>query len=170
MKRIRVAIVLFAAFAISFVLVLLSPSYSTSLIKDFLIPILSILAGVLLAAVGIFLASLGNLYAMVREIAKARSANIQKYLLLIKGAVNEVKADVLLILYSIPLAVLLIYISSVDLPFIQWPFTGKVLTKNVVLSTLVLTLLLLDFYAVFDCVKAMFRLNDHYLESIIEKD
>jgi hypothetical protein len=170
MKNARSIIIVIVAIAIAYLLVFVSPTYSSKLINDFLVPILSILSGVLLAAVGVFLASLGNLYAIVHERANRRNADISKYLALIKGAVKETKSNVMLILCSIPIVVLIIYIKAVDIPFAQWPFTSAMLAKALVLSTAALTLLLLDFYAVYDCVKAMFRINDHYIEAIEQNE
>jgi hypothetical protein len=144
----------------SYGLVLLSPAITGKIMESLILPMLSIMSGLLIGAVGVFLGSLGNLYSLLP--VKDRNlgpGDLSAFFGLITCSVREVKHDVLFTVVSLAASVFLAIIResrSIWLPGPRW------LNKDLVIGSLVIALTALVFFAIVDCIRAMFALHGHY--------
>ena len=153
------------SYVVSNILVFYALPDSIKLVERMTAPILGVEAGLLIGAVGVFLGSLGNLYAVLKTNTNAEESYLTKLADLLKNiskTVDEVKQDVFFVLAVLGIILLLPLLRISNIPNVNWPFQSICCSKPIVFSALNLCLTFLSFVAVFDCVNAMFLLHKHY--------
>jgi hypothetical protein len=146
----------------SYVLVLTGPQVVMSIVRAFLVPCMSILVGLMIGSIGVFLGGLGNLYTILQLKRPNNQSELADFYKHIKGAVNELKQNVLFVVFSFAGILILMLFLNLDIPYVRWPFAPLFLSKKIILTTIMLFLFALVFRAIIDSVKAMFRLHSMY--------
>ncbi|MBA7526897.1 hypothetical protein ES705_19068 [subsurface metagenome] len=142
---------------------------SRGLMASLAVPSLSVVAGFLIGAVGIFLGSLGNLYSLLKlkKITDSNTIDDMKQLLMrISATTREVKQNVYFVTLALLGILLIPFICASNIPYMQWPIQISWLSKPIVLTSVVLWLSVLVFWAIIDCIGAMFLLHKHYETAI----
>lgn len=171
MKRLRKILIFNATYIICHIIVVFSHPISTKLVDSLTAPSLGVLAGLLIGAVGVFLGSLGNLYAVLKSTTPPGNEPILTLNALLEKITKtgkEVKENVFFVLAVLATTLILPFIAVIDIPDVSWPFQVSWLSKQIVFTTINLWLTLLAFIAIFDCVGAMFLLHQHYESAIKE--
>jgi len=171
MKAFQKILIFVSTFVAAHFLILWSYPTSKTLVESLTAPSLGVVAGLLIGAVGVFLGSLGNLYAVLKSTTKpnhVQLSNLNDLLDHISLTGKEVKENVFFVLAVLAATLLLPIIGVSDIPGITWPFQISWLSKPIVFTTLNLWLTVLAFIAIFDCVGAMFLLHHHYETAIKE--
>jgi len=133
---------------------------NTEWIKDVILPILGVLAGVLVGAVGVFLGGLGNVVAAIS--GSCNECGFDRYLKKLDNTVNELKGNIIFCLCSTACCVFLYFVINVDIPYIDWPWDGNLFGKSVICSAFVVGGFVLCFCAIIDSVVAMFEIYKQY--------
>ncbi len=145
----------------------------TFLIHDVTFSYFSLVAGLLIGAVGVFLGTIGNLYSLI---AKDKNISVNdrcEIVGFISAAVREVKHDVLFTITSLAVVVALQFFKAVDIPGIRWPLSFNLATKAIVSDAIAVCLATLALFAIFDYIRVMFLLHRHYekfAENMIRKE
>jgi hypothetical protein len=162
MKWWKLSLLGVSTYVVSHFAALLAGPSADQFAHDLAVSFLSILGGLLIGAVGVFLGSLGNLLAALHARDEISTQNLRTLSDGIANTVREVKHDVLFSLLAVAGVFALELWKIVDLPGLHWPFSSSLLTKHVVANALSYTLILLSFVAVIDCVRVMFTLHAQY--------
>lgn len=147
----------------SYAATLMTGAAATSLVHGMALALLPVLSGMLIGAVGVYLGSLGNLMSIVYSYTGLTEKQIESVQDGISGTVAEVRDDVLFSVGALGAVFGLEFLGRADIPSIQWPFLHVYVSKGIVLTSLSLTLIVLSFVAVVDCVRVMFALHAQYL-------
>ena len=167
----KVTALFVASYMISHTVVLWSFPKSKELVEALTAPTLGVVAGLLIGAVGVFLGSLGNLYAVLKTNTSTDEEHLSQLndlLTKISQTAKEVKHNVFFVLAVLCATLLLPFLGISDIPGMSWPFQADWLAKQIVFAALNLCLTALAFVAIFDCVGAMFLLHHHYEAAITE--
>jgi len=160
----KVGLFMLGSYTISHILSVHVGTARESLIHSTAFSFFAVVVGLLIAAVGIFLGSLGNLYALIASSEGISVGVRRKAIGLISKSVNQVKQDVFLTLSALATAIALQFLKYADLPCVKWPLVEGSMTKVVVYDALVIWLAIVSMAAIFDCVRVMFLLHQHYEE------
>lgn len=130
----------------------------------------AILVGLLIAVVGIMLASVNglylSLYKMVKstqygeEILSDEEAEAIKEGL--NGICKELKDNTIAALVFYGLILLLSFWSVIDLPSIRWFIDSQTFTKLYAINVITIWMTGLIFWSVYDCVATCFRITDSF--------
>lgn len=160
-----------ASYILCHIVIVYSYPTSSKLVDSLTAPVLGVLAGLLIGAVGVFLGSLGNLYAVLKSTTRPEGEHLSTLNDLLNKITltgKEVKENVFFVLAVLAVTVVLPFIVVIDIPNVSWPFQISWLSKQIVSNTIVLWLTVLAFIAIFDCVGAMFLLHQHYESAVKE--
>ena len=140
------------------------PSHGADLVSDLAVVLSPVLAGLLIASVGVFLGSLGNLYAAIGRDHRLSKADQDVIADRMQFAVNEIRQNVIFVIGGAVTVVFLPHIAHMRIPGLRWPIEAPALGPTGLAHGLVFAITLLVVYAVWDSVKAMFVLHSHYRE------
>jgi hypothetical protein len=171
MKTITKIFLFLFTYATSHTIVVLAYPASKALVASLTAPSLAVVAGLLIGAVGVFLGSFGNLYAVLKSTAERdpeRLAGMNDLVSKISRTTNEVKQNVFFVMAVLAATLILPFLAVSNIPAMTWPFQPHWLSKTIVFTSLNLWLTILAFVAIFDCIGAMFLLHRHYEEAIKE--
>ena len=91
----------------------------------------AVVAGLLIGAVGVFLGTLGNLYALIARDKDIPIAERSVIIDLISASVREVKHNVLFTIIALAIVVALQFFKPLDIPGVRWPFSSTLFSKIV---------------------------------------
>lgn len=160
-RRKAIAIVLLAL-AAGYATVLAMGGSSGALVNTMALALLPVLSGMLIGAVGVYLGSLGILLSALHTHDRLSGGQLTSLSTGIQETVDEVKADVLLSIGALAGAFVIEILIRVDVPGVRWPLQQAYLEKDLVLNAVSLSLVILTFVAVIDCVRVMFALHAQY--------
>ena len=128
---------------------------------------LSILIGLSIAIVGIFLGSINSLYLSLYKMIKKDGTQfsdneINEIKKGLNGLINELKDNTFLSVYSLIIIILLFVFKSIDLPYIHWFIDSVTITKNFTLNLLIIFVSTLIFWSIVDSVKVVFNITNAF--------
>jgi len=149
--------------------VLLASFIKTDLLNELLAKLVfnavSILVGLSIAVVGIFLGSINSMYLSIYKIIKTKDQNLltDKEITEIKSGlsdiVDELKDNAIFSLVTFLTILLLFFLKVTNLPFIHWFISGNFFTKNYFINLLILIGNFLIFYAIMDSILVTFKIT-----------
>jgi hypothetical protein len=156
----------FGIFIFATVVTLFSePVKLSSLLEKIIFNAVSVLVGLSIAIIGIFLSSINTIYLSMYKILKTKEQQIftRKEIKEIKvglsDLVDELKENTVFTLYTFIITLTLFFIKDLDLPYIKWFIESSVVTKEFVMNHLILLGNFLIFWATIDSTKVVFRLT-----------
>lgn len=128
---------------------------------------LSILIGLSIAIVGIFLGSINTLYlSLYKMIRKDGSQFTDDEIQEIKEGLNdlikELRDDTFLSIYSLILIILLFVFKYLDIPYLKWFIDSSVISKNFFINWIIIFISTLIFWAIVDSVKVVFKITNAF--------
>lgn len=169
MTKKTLVVMLIAGIAAYLLVVLMGSSKVSSLLDLSLLQGFSIIIGLVIGAVGVLMGGLGSLYnllvtATVKDdsLTSSDGKKISEAIESFQGLINEIKDDAIFLLFLFFLSFFIPLARVMNVPGAVWPFQQNYLSKEVVLSATAITLIFLAFYVIYDVLKAMFKIHEHY--------
>lgn len=139
-------------------------SFINSLLDKVFFNVLSILAGLSIAIVGIFLGSINSLYLSIYKMIKSDGSIFSESDLdLIKngisGLVFELKENTFLTIYGLIIILLLLVAKYIDIPFVQWFIVSDLIKKEFCINTLIIFISSLMIWSIVDSIKVIFSMT-----------
>jgi hypothetical protein len=139
-------------------------SLINSLLDKVFFNTLSILAGLSIAIVGIFLGSINSLYLSIYKMIKSDgSVFSDSDLDLIKngisGLVFELKENTFLTIYGLIIILLSLVAKYIDIPFVQWFIVSDLIKKEFCINTLIIFISSLMIWSIVDSIKVIFSMT-----------
>lgn len=152
------------AFAISYILVIGIPQvHVKEILEKVVFSTISVLVGASVAVTGIFLGSLNTIATNIFD-SNSFSDEEKEGLSEIMNNVNsDLKENTLFSIISLLGSVFLYAYKFIDIPNVVWPFQSSFLNKYTIIDTLIFTLMILIFYAVFVSVTAIFKMTAGFM-------
>ncbi len=151
---------------ITFVLTLyIEPVKLSALLEKLIFNAVSVLVGLSIAIVGIFLSSINTIYLSIYKIFKTKDQQvftkneIQEIKQGLSELVNELKENALFTLFAFIITLTLFFIKDLDLPYIKWFIESSVLTKELFMNYLILLGNFLIFWAIIDSTIVVFKIT-----------
>lgn len=128
---------------------------------------LSILIGLSIAIVGIFLGSINSLYlSLYKMIKKDGSQFTDTEIQAIKNGLNdlikELRDDTFLSVYGLISIILAFVLKYIDIPRVNWFIDSTVFTKTFCINTLIIFISTLIFWSIVDSVKVVFKITNAF--------
>jgi hypothetical protein len=128
---------------------------------------LSILIGLSIAIVGIFLGSINSLYLSLYKMIKTDGSlfsdeEIAQIKVGLKSMIKELRDNTFLSVYSLIAIILLFVIKSVDIPAIKWFIESNIITKNFTINVCIIFISSLIFWSIVDSVKVVFKITNAF--------
>lgn len=135
---------------------------------------LSILIGLSIAIVGIFLGSINSLYlSLYKMIKKDGSQFSDEEIQAIKDGLNdlitELRDDTFLSVYGLISIIIAFVMKYIDIPSVKWFIDSAVFTKTFCINTLIIFISTLIFWSIVDSVKVVFKITNAF-ELVKEKN
>lgn len=151
---------------LSFIICFFTDEKNLSLLLEKLIfNAVSILVGLSIAIIGIFLSSINTIYLSIYKIVKTKDQQIftdqeiQKIKSQLSDLVDELKSNALFSLYSFITVIILFFIKEINIPHLQWFISDTFLTKTFCINLMILFGNFLIFWAIIDSVKVVFDIT-----------
>ena len=155
--------------------IFIDPSTMKPLLEKLIFNSVSILVGLSIAIVGIFLSSINTVYLSIYRLTKSKNGEesfTDEQIELIKSKltdlVDELKENSLFSLYTFLLVVILFFIKEADFPYIKWFIEVNIITKAFVFDTIILIGNFLIFWSIIDSMNVVFKISKAF-ELIREK-
>ena len=169
-------------FILSFIILLsiglnafIEPSVMKPLLEKLIFNSVSILVGLSIAIVGIFLSSINTVYLSIYRLTKTKKkkeifsdADIQRIKSKLTDLVDELKENSLFSLYAFLIVIILFFVKEVDFPYVRWFIESRTFTKIFVFDTLILIGNFMIFWSIIDSMKVVFKITKAF-ELIREK-
>lgn len=165
MSRWRLLLIVAPVVAVSYLVTVWSGTRGSVIVRELAVAFIPPVFGLLVAAVGVFLGGLGNVYAFLVGAGAARGDGIEGQRA-IGLLAQEMRQNTLFSLAALAGLIALRLFTVVDIPGVKWPLTSAALSKNAVCDTASLTLSVLTLRAIWDCVEAMFTIYRHHEVSL----
>jgi len=128
---------------------------------------LSILIGLSIAIVGIFLGSINSLYlSLYKMIKKDGSQFTDEEIQAIKNGLNdlitELREDTFLSVYGLISIIIAFVLKYIDIPRVKWFIDSTIFTKTFCVNTLIIFISTLIFWSIVDSVKVVFKITDAF--------
>lgn len=128
---------------------------------------LSILIGLSIAIVGIFLGSINSLYlSLYKMIKKDGSQFSDSEIQTIKSGLNdlitELREDTFLSIYGLIAIIISFVLKYIDIPRINWFIDSTIFTKTFCINTLIIFISTLIFWSIVDSVKVVFKITNAF--------
>lgn len=162
LRRLLLSVGVIAVFALSLTLVHALGPGGTNAVRELSRSLVPLAAGVVIGAVGVFLGSLGSLYALIAANEKDDNVELDETVAGIRATASEIRQDVVLILMAAIAVEAAHAFRTLDVKWLQWPFTHPWLGRELVVDATILTITLLAFVALIDVVLAMFSVHAQY--------
>jgi membrane protein required for beta-lactamase induction len=159
-------IIIVAILILSLLLTLfIKPTDMNLLLEKLVFNAVSILVGLSIAVVGIFLGSINSMYLSIYKIIKTKNQTIltEKEIVKMKTGlseiVDELKDNAIFSLFCFIAVLIFFFLKAVDLPYIHWFIDGNFYTKEFFLNLFILVGNFLIFYAIIDSIFVVFRIT-----------
>lgn len=128
---------------------------------------LSILIGLSIAIVGIFLGSINSLYlSLYKMIKKDSSQFTDDEITAIKNGLNdlikELREDTFLSIYGLIAIIFSFVLKYIDIPKIKWFIDSTIFTKSFCINCIIIFISTLIFWSIVDSVKVVFRITNAF--------
>jgi len=137
---------------------------------------ISILVGLSIAIVGIFLSSINSVYLSLYRLTKVKDKSesftdgeIQIIKETLSELVDELKENSLFSLYTFLAVIIIFFFKEIDIPYIKWFIESTVVSKLYVINTLILIGNFLIFWSIIDSIRVVFRITKAF-ELVKEND
>ncbi len=137
----------------------------SGLLEKLIFPAVSVLVGLSIAIIGIFLSSINTIYLSIYKILKTKDQQIFTKTKIkeikdgLSDLVDELKENAVFTLFAFIIILTLFFIKDLDLPYIKWFIESSVVTKEFVMNLLILLGNFLIFWAIIDSTKVVFRIT-----------
>lgn len=159
-------IIIVSIIALSLFLALfIKPIEMNNLLEKLVFNAVSILVGLSIAVVGIFLGSINSMYLSIYKIIKTKDQTILTEEEIVKmktglsEIVDELKDNAVFSLFCFIAVLIFFFLKVVDLPYFHWFIDGNFFTKEFFLNLLILIGNFLIFYAIIDSILVVFRIT-----------
>jgi len=156
----------FGIFIFATVLTLfIEPVKLSGLLEKLIFNAVSVLVGLSIAIIGIFLSSINTIYLSIYKILKTKDQQIftkdeiKEIKEGLSDLVDELKENAVFTLFAFIITLTLFFIKDLDLPYIKWFIESSVVTKEFVMNLLILLGNFLIFWAIIDSTKVVFRIT-----------
>jgi hypothetical protein len=128
---------------------------------------LSILIGLTIAIVGIFLGSVNSLYLSLYKMVKKdgtqfSDSEIESIKIGLDSLIKELKQNSLLSIYGLVTIILLYIFKTIDIPHIRWFIHSCVITKNFTIHLFIIFISALIFWTIIDSIKVVFSITKSF--------
>lgn len=128
---------------------------------------LSILIGLSIAIVGIFLGSINSLYLSLYKMIKKDGSQftddeINQIKAGLKEMIKELSDDTFLSIYGLIAIILLFVTKTIDFPHIYWFVESKTITKGFTINVFIIFISTLIFWSIVDSVKVVFKITNAF--------
>ena len=153
---------------------LIDQNILSGLLEKMIFNAISILVGLSIAIVGIFLSSINTMYLSIYRLTKNKDNHTftDKEINEIKSGltelVDELKDNALVSLYTFLVVLTLFFMKVIDLPQIKWFIESAVVTKVFFINTLILIGNFVIFCAIIDSMKVVFKITKAF--ELIKKE
>ena len=126
---------------------------------------ISILVGLSIAVVGIFLGSINSMYLSIYKIIKTKDNTIltEEEIVKIKnglsGIVDELKQNTVFSIFCFLSVLMFFFLKIIDIPYVHWFIDGGIFTKEFFLNFLILVGNFLIFYVIVDSLFVVFSIT-----------
>jgi hypothetical protein len=154
---------------------LIEPNVMKPLLEKLIFNSVSILVGLSIAVVGIFLSSINTVYLSIYRLTKSKKKKesfSDKEITVIKSKltdlVDELKENSMLSLYTFLVVIILFFIKEIDFPCVKWFIESEIFTKGFAFNTIILIGNFLIFWSIIDSMKVVFKISKAF-ELVKEK-
>ncbi|MBP6755495.1 MAG: hypothetical protein KA210_05045 [Bacteroidia bacterium] len=146
----------------------IEPVKLSSLLEKLIFNAVSVLVGLSIAIIGIFLSSINTIYLSIYKILKTKDQQVftKKEINKIKDGlselVEELKENAIFTLFAFIIILTLFFIKDLDLPYIKWFIESSVITKEFVINLLILLGNFLIFWSIIDSTKVVFNITKFF--------
>lgn len=168
MRRARLIVLVIAIYVGSHAVMYILRPDGGLVVSTMAIPFFSVVVGLVIGSVGVFLGSLGSLYTLIRLETDVAEDDRLQVVESISHTVDEVRHNLYLVLTSFALVILVQIFRRIDIPGLTWPLENEVASKPVTSDAITLSAAILCFIAVWDTVSAMFNLH-HLFRDIAKR-
>tara|TARA_R110000764_G_scaffold137498_1_gene225423 strand:+ start:1701 stop:2225 length:525 start_codon:yes stop_codon:yes gene_type:complete len=154
---------------------LIEPNVMKPLLEKLIFNSVSILVGLSIAVVGIFLSSINTVYLSIYSLTKSKKKKesfSNNEIAIIKSKltdlVDELKENSMFSLYTFLVVIILFFIKEIDFPYIKWFIESEVFTKEFTFNTIILIGNFLIFWSIIDSMKVVFKISKAF-ELVKEK-
>jgi hypothetical protein len=143
----------------------IEPAKLSPLLEKLIFNSVSVLVGLSIAIIGIFLSSINTIYLSIYKLIKTKDQQvftkieIQKIKNGLSDLVDELKGNAIFTLFDFIIILTLFFIKELDLPYIMWFIDSPVLTKEFILNLLILFGNFLIFWAIIDSTMVVFKIT-----------
>lgn len=128
---------------------------------------LSILIGLSIAIVGIFLGSINSLYlSLYKMIKKDGSQFTDTEIMEIKnglnGLIRELRENTFLSIYGLILIIISFVVKYINISKIRWFVDSNIFTKNFCINTIIIFISALIFWSIVDSIKVVFKITNAF--------
>jgi hypothetical protein len=145
---------------------LIEPNVMKPLLEKLIFNSVSILVGLSIAVVGIFLSSINTVYLSIYRLTKSKKKKesfSNNEIAIIKSKltdlVDELKENSMFSLYTFLVVIILFFIKEIDFPYIKWFIESEVYTKEFAFNTIILIGNFLIFWSIIDSMKVVFKIS-----------
>lgn len=137
----------------------------STLLEKLIFNAVSILVGLSIAIIGIFLSSINTIYLSIYKIIKTKDQQIfteqeiQNIKSQLSDLVDELKSNTLFSLYTFIGILLLFFLKEIAIPHLQWLIKDTFLTKVFCANLVILFGNFLIFWSIIDSVKVVFDIT-----------
>ncbi|WP_044003076.1 hypothetical protein [Hymenobacter swuensis] len=140
-------------------------SLDYAFIKDLYFNFVSIVAGLILGAVGVFTSSITIIYTYINKKHQNGDIPLEKKLHLNQIAKDisfEIKENTLYTIYFYCTGLLFVVLQNTDIPIIEWPFKPEYtyLSKKLIYGIIIFTCIPSMILTTVDTINAMFKLQE----------
>ncbi len=134
------------------------------LLEKMIFNAVSILVGLTVAIIGIFLSAVNTVYLSIHRLTKTKNRVFtDEEIRAIKNGlselVDELKENAIFSLYSFIIILLLFFFKEINIPFLKWFVESDLITKEYFVNTLILIGNFLIFWAIIDSVQVVFKIT-----------
>lgn len=143
----------------------IEPIKLSGLLEKLIFNAVSILVGLSIAIIGIFLSSINTIYLSIYKILKTKDQQVftKKEVHKIKSGlsdlVDELKQNAIFTLFAFIVTVLLFFFKDLDFPYVKWFIESSILTKEFFINVLILLGNFIIFWAIIDSTQVVFRIT-----------
>jgi hypothetical protein len=171
----RILTVFGISFALSLLICFFIDQHRLSdLLEKLIFNAVSVLVGLSIAVIGIFLSSINTIYLSIYKIVKTKDTevftekDINKIKSKLSKIVKELKENAMFSLYTFIIVLLLYFFKDINIPHIKWFIDGPYITKELCLNILVIWGNFLIYWSIIDSMKTVFRITNAF--ELIKED
>lgn len=161
-KTILIIIIIITSFSLT---LFIDRGILSALLEKIIFNAISVLVGLSIAIIGIFLSSINTLYLSLYKIVKTKNQEVfnKDEIATIKNGLNnivkELKDNTMHILSVFVIILVLFLLKEVDIPKISWFIDSNVITKEFIINCFILIGNFLIFWAIIDSIQVIFKIT-----------